>query len=180
MINCQLDFIDERRLDKGQRIAFCQYEISGAEGFNQLDTIQRRHSDRDSPGRRLIRDLNVDSAAAIHEIEMGHGSCGFESGRLAMIVLTQLSETRAVIAGGRMDSRLLSDADLVQITGKKRCSTQVSWFKQQFDIDVVTRANGHIIMTWATFEALMAKKVGVLVGGGNTPRQQLHPAKKTR
>ncbi|WP_083254182.1 DUF4224 domain-containing protein [Pandoraea sp. ISTKB] len=77
-----------------------------------------------------------------------------------------------------MNSRLISDEDLVEITGKKRCSTQVAWFKQQFGIDVVTRANGHIIMTWATFEALSAKKAGVLSSSAPPARPTLHSARR--
>lgn len=77
-----------------------------------------------------------------------------------------------------MDSRLLSDDDLVQITGKKRCSTQAAWFKRQFGVDVVKRANGHIIMTWATFEALTAKKAGVLTSSAPPARPALHSVRR--
>lgn len=77
-----------------------------------------------------------------------------------------------------MDSRLLSDDDLVQITGKKRCSTQAAWFKRQFGVDVVKRANGHIIMTWATFEALTAKKAGVLASSAPPARPALHSVRR--
>ncbi|UVA79397.1 hypothetical protein [Pandoraea commovens] len=68
MVNRQTDLIDERRLDQVERVTFRKLEFSGAKWLDQLDTIKRRNSDRDSPDRRLIRDLNVDSAAAIHEI----------------------------------------------------------------------------------------------------------------
>lgn len=79
-----------------------------------------------------------------------------------------------------MDSRLLSDDDLVQITGKKRCSIQVAWFKKQFGIDVVTRANGHIIMTWATFEALLAQKAGLRPDDSPPSRPPIYPIRKAR
>lgn len=79
-----------------------------------------------------------------------------------------------------MDSRLLSGDDLIQITGKKRCSTQAAWFKQQFGFDVVTRANGHIVMTWATFEALLAKKAGVLPDGSPPARPPIYPIRKAK
>lgn len=74
-----------------------------------------------------------------------------------------------------MDSRLISDHDLIEITGKKRCSRQAAWFKQQFGIDVVRRADGHIIITWAAFEALQARRAGIATGSATDP-QQTRPA----
>lgn len=74
-----------------------------------------------------------------------------------------------------MDSRLLSDDDLVQITGKRRYSTQAAWFKREFGIDVVRRADGRIIITWAAFEALQARRAGFnTAGAGEAP--QARPA----
>lgn len=63
-----------------------------------------------------------------------------------------------------MNERLMSDRDLEEVTGKKRCSAQATWFKRQFDIDVVRRGDGTIVLTWATFEALQARKAGLTNG----------------
>lgn len=73
-----------------------------------------------------------------------------------------------------MDSRLLSDDDLVQITGKTRYSKQVEWFKREFSVDVVRRSTGQIIITWAAFEALQAKRVGLLASLAPEIRPVLH------
>jgi len=54
--------------------------------------------------------------------------------------------------------RLLSPEDLIRVTGKKRYSKQAEWFKATFGIDVVTAANGAVIMTWSTFESLQARR----------------------
>jgi hypothetical protein len=59
------------------------------------------------------------------------------------------------------DNRLLSPTDLVELTGLKRYTKQVEWFKRKFGIDAVCRGDGSIVMTWATYEALSAKKAGV-------------------
>jgi Domain of unknown function (DUF4224) len=61
-----------------------------------------------------------------------------------------------------MDSRLMNDEDLLEITGKKRHSKRAEWFKNQFGVEVPRRADGSIVITWATFEALQGKKVGTL------------------
>ncbi|WP_429329500.1 DUF4224 domain-containing protein [Paraburkholderia atlantica] len=55
----------------------------------------------------------------------------------------------------------MTPSDLEQVTGLKRYSKQVEWFKRTFHVDVPRRANGSIVMTWATYEALNAKKAGV-------------------
>lgn len=74
-----------------------------------------------------------------------------------------------------MDTRLMSEQDLQDVTGKKRHSSQMSWFKQHFGIAPVQRADGRIILTWAAFEALQAKRAGV--GGQQHPsiRPALQP-----
>jgi hypothetical protein len=60
-----------------------------------------------------------------------------------------------------MDTRLMSHNDLKDVTGKKRHSAQVSWFKLHFGITPVQSADGRIILTWAAFEGLQAKRAGV-------------------
>ncbi|VWB69713.1 DUF4224 domain-containing protein [Burkholderia lata] len=72
-----------------------------------------------------------------------------------------------------MSERLMNEVDLVRVTGKKRYGKQADWFKSTFGIDVVTAANGAVIMTWSTFESLQAKKAGL---AGDTPETRARPA----
>ncbi|MDN7582962.1 DUF4224 domain-containing protein [Burkholderia orbicola] len=60
-----------------------------------------------------------------------------------------------------MSFEILTDEQLTKISGKKRKSAQVMWFKHTFGIEPITRADGSIIMTQAAFEALMLKRLGV-------------------
>jgi len=60
-----------------------------------------------------------------------------------------------------MDSRLLSQKDIEDVTGKKRPSAQLDWFKRCFGFQPPQRADGRIILPWATFEALQARLAGV-------------------
>lgn len=60
-----------------------------------------------------------------------------------------------------MTDRLMTPADLVAITGKKRYAKQAEWFKGQFGINVTQRDDHSVVMTWATYEALAAKKAGL-------------------
>lgn len=60
-----------------------------------------------------------------------------------------------------MDTRLMSEKDLEEVTHKKRSAAQASWFKREFGIEVVRRGDGTIVLTWATFEALQARKAGL-------------------
>lgn len=60
-----------------------------------------------------------------------------------------------------MSERLMTPADLEEVTDKKRYSKQAEWFRRQFNIDVVRRDDGSIVMTWATYEALSAKRAGL-------------------
>ena len=50
-----------------------------------------------------------------------------------------------------MSERLMNEADLVRVTGKKRYGKQAEWFKATFGIDVVTAASGAVIMTIVDF-----------------------------
>ena len=72
-----------------------------------------------------------------------------------------------------MSERLMNEADLVRVTGKKRYGKQADWFKATFGIDVVTAANGAVIMTWSTFESLQAKNAG---RAGDAPGTRERPA----
>lgn len=72
------------------------------------------------------------------------------------------------IQGATMTNRLMSPVDLVEITGKRRYSKQAEWFKDQFGVTVARRDDRSIVMTWSTYEALAAKKVG-LAPAGDSP-----------
>jgi hypothetical protein len=75
-----------------------------------------------------------------------------------------------------VDARLLSPEDLIRVTGAKRYSKQRRWFKDQFGIEVPRRANGSVVMTWATFEGLLRKKHGLPLEPVPAPKRpvQLH------
>lgn len=67
-----------------------------------------------------------------------------------------------------MSEHLMDAAELVRITGLKRYSKQAEWFKTNFDVDVVRCADGSLVMTWAQFDALLAKRSGTLAAGAAT------------
>jgi len=69
--------------------------------------------------------------------------------------------------------RLMTPADLEAVTGMKRYSKQAEWFKRQFGTDALRRADGSIVMTWATYEALAAGKAGIGSSGTARPRVEL-------
>lgn len=77
-----------------------------------------------------------------------------------------------------MDNRLMSEQDLQAVSGMKRKSLQVAWFQRQFGITPVTRADGRIIMTWNAFEALQAKRAGVLPAPATAERPALTPIRR--
>ncbi|MET2526927.1 DUF4224 domain-containing protein [Ralstonia pseudosolanacearum] len=78
------------------------------------------------------------------------------------------------------DSRLMSDKDLYDVTGLKRHGAQVNWFVTQFGVKPVQRADGRIILSWAAFEALQARRVCAAGGvpAANKERPALVPVRK--
>jgi hypothetical protein len=78
----------------------------------------------------------------------------------------------------QMDNRLMSEQDLRDVTGLKRRSLQAVWFQRHVGITPVQRADGRIIMTWSAFEALQAKRAGVLPGAARPARTPLIPIRK--
>lgn len=64
------------------------------------------------------------------------------------------------------DNRLMTPQDLIEVTGKTRYSKQAAWFKARFNIDVTQRGDGSIVLAWATYLALDAKKSGLTSGAG--------------
>lgn len=77
-----------------------------------------------------------------------------------------------------MDNRLMSEQDLRDVTGLKRKSLQMAWFKRNFGVVPVQRADGRIIMSWSAFEGLQAKRAGVLPTSGGLDRPALVPLRK--
>ena len=75
-----------------------------------------------------------------------------------------------------MNNRLMTAEDLARVTGKKRYGKQVEWFRDQFGINVVRCGDGSPVMTWTTFEALQAKKAGLVTGHIKEDRPALRPA----
>lgn len=74
-----------------------------------------------------------------------------------------------------MNSRLMSDEDLVRVTGKRRYSKQADWFKAEFGISVTRAGDGKLVMPWATYEALSAKKAGVTGEGARARAEVCSP-----
>lgn len=72
--------------------------------------------------------------------------------------------------------RLMSAEDFARVTGKKRYGKQVEWFRAQFGINVVRCGDGRPVVTWATFEALQAKKAGLTSHQTKEERPALRPA----
>lgn len=70
-------------------------------------------------------------------------------------------------------SPLMTPADIEAVTGMKRYSKQAAWFKVQFGVDVPRRADGSVVLTWATYEAMGARKAGIGPNGVATPRVEL-------
>lgn len=68
------------------------------------------------------------------------------------------------------NNRLMSPPDLQAITGAKRYSKQAEWFRLWFAVEVPRRDDGSIVMTWATYESLSARRVGIM------PASSLGPA----
>lgn len=78
-----------------------------------------------------------------------------------------------------MDNRLMSEQDLRDVTGLKRKSLQMEWFRRNFGVTPVQRADGRIIMSWSAFEGLQAKRAGVLpTSGVGADRPTLVPLRK--
>lgn len=60
-----------------------------------------------------------------------------------------------------MPIEILSAEQLQEITGMKRYSAQVSWFRENFRVSPVLRPDGSILMTQVVFEALLMKRMGL-------------------
>lgn len=71
-----------------------------------------------------------------------------------------------------MSDRLMSAEDLARVTGKKTSNKQAEWFLEEFGVRVVRCGDGSPVMTWATFQALMDKRAGIL-SNGQAPKKRL-------
>lgn len=79
-----------------------------------------------------------------------------------------------------MSDRLMSAEDLARVTGKKTSPKQVEWFQTELGVRVVRCADGSPVMTWATFEALMLKRVGISSTNTEPARPALRPLRSVR
>lgn len=78
-----------------------------------------------------------------------------------------------------MNERLMSEEDLQHVTGKKRHSAQAAWFQRHFGLTPVQSADGRIIITWAAFEGLQAKRAGIgEARAAAGPRPSLTPVRR--
>jgi hypothetical protein len=78
-----------------------------------------------------------------------------------------------------MSDRLMSEQDLQHVTGKKRHSAQAAWFQLHFGVTPVQSGDGRIILTWATFEGMQAKRAGIAPGSAPAaPRPTLQPLRR--
>jgi hypothetical protein len=74
----------------------------------------------------------------------------------------------------------MSADDLARVTGKKTSTKQAQWFQDEFGVRVVRCADGSPVMTWATFEALMQKRVGISSANVEPIRPALRPLRSVR
>jgi len=51
--------------------------------------------------------------------------------------------------------------EIERMTGWKRYTKQVQWFLEQFGVKVAVCADGSPVMTWANFNALNARQLGL-------------------
>lgn len=72
-----------------------------------------------------------------------------------------------------MGSKLMTNDELVAVTGRKRYSKQVAWFREQFGVTLPCAVKGAPVITWAAFEALQAKRNGT---GGSVGMPPARPA----
>ena len=60
-----------------------------------------------------------------------------------------------------MSDRLMTAEEIERMTGWKRYTKQVQWFLEQFGVKVAVCADGSPVMTWANFNALNARRLGL-------------------
>ncbi len=68
-----------------------------------------------------------------------------------------------------MSDRLLGDADLVQLTGRKQKSRQIEWLRDA-GIPFRINATGHPVVTWTAVEGRQAEPEAAPQPKGWSPR----------
>jgi hypothetical protein len=76
------------------------------------------------------------------------------------------------------DDRLLSEAKLVEVTGKRRPHCQKAWFKAEFGVDLPANSK-RVIISWQLFEQLQAKRAGLLPSDSPKDRPRVHLLRKS-
>lgn len=66
----------------------------------------------------------------------------------------------------------MSADEIERMTGFKRFSKQVQWFSDQFSVKVAVCSDGSPVMTWANFNALNARRLG-LSSADQAPKKRL-------
>jgi hypothetical protein len=72
----------------------------------------------------------------------------------------------------------MTPQDRQEVTGLKMPSAQARWFKDCFGITVVQAADRRIILSWAAFENLMARRVGTQPVAEEQRRPTLQPVRR--
>lgn len=73
-----------------------------------------------------------------------------------------------------MNERLMTEADLLDVTGLKQNAARVRWFVTNYGVKPVQRADGSLILTWAAYEIMQARRAGGSVPA-NDPRASARP-----
>ncbi|CAL8474575.1 DUF4224 domain-containing protein [Caballeronia sp. S22] len=81
-----------------------------------------------------------------------------------------------------MENRLMTPEELKEITGLSRHSKQAEWFRTTFGIDIVRSSDGRPVVTWALYEALLARRAGLTPAANPSPpeRPKVYPLNRDR
>lgn len=74
-----------------------------------------------------------------------------------------------------MNERLMTDADLLDVTGLKQNAARVRWFVTNYGVKPVQRADGSLILTWSAYEIMQARRAG-----GAMPANDAQPAARPK
>jgi hypothetical protein len=74
-----------------------------------------------------------------------------------------------------VSSRILTHAELEDVTGLSQRNKQAEWFREAFAITVVRRNDGLPVMTWDTLERLLARQYGLALESKMELRPALRP-----
>ncbi|MDR5777373.1 MULTISPECIES: DUF4224 domain-containing protein [unclassified Caballeronia] len=98
-----------------------------------------------------------------HAPHMTTSANGWKTGTSTLLLRrsvadSSLVQTPITWSEKTMGDRLLTHADLAEVTGLLQRNKQADWFAENFAINVVRRNDGLVVMTWDTFELLLARK----------------------